>query len=74
MTTGALIFAFDTEHTRYLDMAAFCAERVQQFLNIPTAVVTNNPAASNESVFDQVIYVDPLGENSRWFGDIQDIP
>jgi hypothetical protein len=72
MTTGALIFAFDTEHTRYLDMAAFCAERVQQFLNIPTAVVTNNPAASNESVFDQVIYVDPLGENSRWFGDIQD--
>ena len=71
MTTGALIFAFDTEHTRYLDMAAFCAERVQQFLNIPVAVVTNNPAAENETVFDQVIYADTLGTNSRWFGDLK---
>jgi hypothetical protein len=71
MTTGALIFAFDTEHTRYLDMAAFCAERVQHFLNIPVAVVTNNPAAEHETVFDRVIYADPLGENSRWFGDLK---
>jgi len=47
MTTGALIFAFDTEHTRYLDMAAYCAERVKDFLDIPVAVVTNNPAANN---------------------------
>ena len=71
MTTGALIFAFDTEHTRYLDMAAFCAERVQQFLNIPVAVVTNNPAAENETVFDRVIYADTLGTNFRWFGDLK---
>jgi hypothetical protein len=71
MTTGALIFAFDTEHTRYLDMAAYCAERVKHFLNIPVAVVTNNPAADNESVFDQVIYAEPQGTNSRWFGDYQ---
>lgn len=69
--TGALIFAFDTEHTRYLDMAAWCAERVRHFLNIPVAVVTNNLAAKNETVFDHVIYADPLGENSRWFGDIK---
>jgi hypothetical protein len=71
MTTGALIFAFDTEHTRYLDMAAWCAERVKKFLNIPVAVVTNNPAAEDETVFDCVIYADPLGTNSRWFGDLQ---
>ena len=71
MTTGALIFAFDTEHTRYLDMAAWCAYRVRQFLKIPVAVVTNNPAAQDETVFDHVIYADPLGENSRWFGDLE---
>jgi hypothetical protein len=71
MTTGALIFAFDTEHTRYLDMAAWCAERVKRFLNIPVAVVTNNPLAGKETVFDRVIYADPLGTNSRWFGDYQ---
>jgi len=71
MTTGALIFAFDTEHTRYLDMAAWCADRVRQFLDIPVAVVTNNPAAGNEAVFDHVIYTDPLGTNSRWFGDLE---
>lgn len=71
MTTGALIFAFDTEHTRYLHMAAWCAERVKHWLNIPVAVVTNNPEAEQESVFDRVIYADPLGENSRWFGDLE---
>ena len=70
--TGALIFAFDTEHTRYLDMAAWCAERVKKFLKIPVAVVTNNPAAEDESVFDRVIYADPLGTNSRWFGDYKE--
>lgn len=72
MTTGALIFAFDTEHTAYLDMAAWCAERVKRFLNIPVAVVTNNPAADNETVFDRAIYADPLGTNSRWFGDYKE--
>jgi hypothetical protein len=72
MTTGALIFAFDTEHTRYLDMATWCAERVKRWLDIPVAVVTNNPAAENETVFEHVIYADPLGENSRWFGDLKD--
>lgn len=71
MTTGALIFAFDTEYASYLDMAAWCADRVKFWLDIPVAVVTNNPAAENETVFDRVIYADPLGENSRWFGDIQ---
>ena len=71
MTTGALIFAFDTEHTRYLDMAAWCAERVKDFLEISVAVVTNNPAANDETVFDRVIYADPLGNNSRWFGDLK---
>lgn len=72
MTTGALIFAFDTEHTRYLHMAAWCAERVKQFLDIPVAVVTNNPAASDETAFDRVIYSDPLGTNLRWFGDLKE--
>ena len=71
MTTGALIFAFDTEHTRYLDMAAWCAERVKKFLNIPVAVVTNNSDADNETAFDRVIYAEPLGMYSRWFGDIK---
>lgn len=71
MTTGALIFAFDTEHTRYLDMAAWCAERAKFWLDIPVAVVTNNPAAEQESVFDRVIYTDSPDTNSRWFGDLK---
>ena len=69
--TGALIFAFDTEHTNYVNMAAWAAERVKKWLNIPVAVVTNTPDAAKQSVFDRVIVADPLGANSRWFGDLQ---
>ena len=71
MTTGALIFAFDTDHTRYLDMAAWSAERIKFWLDIPVAVVTNNPAAQTETVFDRVIAHEPDTNNHRWFGDLK---
>ena len=41
MTTGALILAFNNEHTDYLAMAAWSADRIRQHLDIPVAVITD---------------------------------
>lgn len=70
MTAGALIFAIDTEHTDYVAMAAWSAQRVKHWLQIPVAVATNNPKAGDHSVFDRILAIEPQGENSRWFGDL----
>lgn len=69
MTRGALIFAFNNEHIDYVRMAAWCAERVRQHLNIPVAVVTNTADSPWLSQFDQVIAAEPQCGGGRWFSD-----
>lgn len=71
MTTGALIFAFNNDHTDYLSMAAWCANNVRRYLDIPVAVITNAVDHSALASFDQVIFVDPQSGGSRWFADYQ---
>lgn len=71
MTTGALIFAIDTDHTDYVEMAAWSAHRIKHWLNVPVAVVTNKANAAAEAAFDQVILVECQDSNSRWFGDLE---
>jgi len=66
MTTGALIFAVNNEHIDYVAMATWSARNIQRHLNIPVAVVTTQPIASG---FDQVIVIDPVGTNERYFSD-----
>lgn len=68
MKTGALIFAFDNEHTKYLDMAAWTAERVHRHLNIPVSVVTNCPKQAS-ALFDCVIETDSGDANQKFFQD-----
>ena len=68
MTTGALIFAFDNENTRYLDLAAWSAERIHRHLNIPVAVVTNRPIQADDN-FDYVIHTDSGDANRKLFDD-----
>ena len=66
MTRGALIFAFNNEATDYIAMARWAAQNIRRHLDIPVAVVTDDPMAQG---FDQVIYLDPEGNNSRHFSD-----
>jgi hypothetical protein len=66
MTRGALIFAFDNEVTDYVAMAQWSAKNIRRHLDIPVAVVTDDPMAQG---FDQVIYLCPEGNNSRHFAD-----
>lgn len=56
MTTGALIFAHNNEHTDYLSMARWSAKNIQRHLGIPTHIVTEHDTPTT---------------NSRWFGDYQ---
>lgn len=66
MTTGALIFAFNNEATDYVKLAAWSAERIRRFLDIPVAVVTNDPGAQG---FDRVIVAQPSTGGTRHFED-----
>lgn len=68
MNTGALIFAFDNENTRYLDLAAWSAERIKRHLKIPVAVVTNCPESA-DAIFDHVIESDSGDANIKMFDD-----
>jgi len=66
MTTGALIFAFNNESTDYLALAEWNARRIRQFLDIPVAVVTDQPTTRQ---FDQVIVSAAASGGTRHWED-----
>jgi hypothetical protein len=71
MITGALIFAFNNEHTDYVRMAAWGAANIRRHLGIPVAVVTNVPEHELvKSSFDRVIAADAESGGTRYFSDI----
>lgn len=67
MTTGALIFAFNNEHTDYLEMAAWSAQNIRRHLGIPVAVVTDVKDTGRNRAFDQVIEATPSTGGTRYF-------
>jgi len=67
MTTGALIFAFDSEQIDYIGLAAWSAQRIKRHLNIPTAVVTNCTDQCRLVNFDRVILADAATGGTRLF-------
>ena len=70
MTTGALIFAFNNEHTDYVRMAAWCAQNIRRHLDIPVAVVTDcDDSTFLKSNFDVVIRAQAKSGGTRYFED-----
>ena len=70
MTTGAVVFAFDTNGTDYVSMAAWCAARIHKWLHIPVTLITDR--AVHHSVFDGVIQCEPgSADNLRWSDHLQ---
>jgi hypothetical protein len=49
MTTGALIFARNNEHTDYVAMAQWSAKNIERHLGIPTHIVTDNSRTDSGS-------------------------
>jgi hypothetical protein len=72
MTTGALIFAFNNEHTDYLAMAAWSADRIRRHLDIPVAVITDCTDPERLTKFDHVIAADPVSGGTRYFDDYKE--
>lgn len=64
MTTGVVIFAFDSGSVSYTNMAAWSARRIQQHLGLPVSLVTDSGTA-NLDVFDHVIYQESRTNGSR---------
>lgn len=56
MTAGAVIMAFNTDQVDYMALAAWNSANIRRHLDIPVAVVTDDPG-SHASAFDQVIVV-----------------
>lgn len=69
LTQGVLIFAFNNEATDYIAMAAWSARNIRRHLNLPVAIVTDNPAAAAEYKFEHIIATAPDTGGSRHFAD-----
>ena len=68
MTTGALIFAFNNEHTDYVAMANWSASNIHRHLNIPVCLVTDQEPVQLHS-FDKVVIATPPTAGARYFSD-----
>ena len=70
MTTGALLFAFDSE-IKYTKIAIECARRIKHYLDIPVTLVTDIKVDTD--IFDQqVIIKKPNDTNKRYWHDRDD--
>ena len=69
LTQGVVIFAFNNEATDYIAMAAWSAKNIRRHLNLPVAVVTDNPDAAALHKFEHIIATVPDTGGSRHFAD-----
>jgi hypothetical protein len=69
LSQGALIFAFNNEATDYIAMAAWSARNIRRHLNLPVAVVTDNPEAAAHHKFEHIVVTAPDTGGSRHFAD-----
>lgn len=67
LTTGILLFAFNTEKFDYVKMAEYSARRIQTWLNLPITLVTNVSPVTIE-LWDNVVIVPPPPNNTRDWG------
>jgi hypothetical protein len=70
MTHGAVIFAQNNGAIDYIKLATFSAKKIQEHLNIPVTLVTDNPLLVNESdVFDKIITISNNSSQVKKFND-----
>jgi hypothetical protein len=69
LTQGVVIFAFNNEATDYIAMAAWSAKNIRRHLNLPVAIVTDDPEAAALHKFEHIIVTAPDTGGSRHFAD-----
>lgn len=73
MSRGVLIFAFNNDHVNYVKLAAWSADRIHKYLDLPVCLVTDSGLPDDHQYcFDQVIYTDKPDATTRYFEDIAD--
>jgi len=68
MTTGVLLFAFNTPGIDYVKIAKWNAMNIQRHLNLPVTLITDSTIT--DAVFDQVIYAENKHSSGRKFKNI----
>jgi len=74
MTNGVLLFAYNNEQIDYVAQACYLANRVQQYMNLPTTLVTDDKARvekyyNGNEVFDNIIEVSSTRYNKKRYHD-----
>jgi len=69
MKQGVLLFAHDNHEISYTKIAAWSAQRIKRWLDLPVCLVTDKPCP--DPVFDHVITQAPqCSSESRYFADL----
>ena len=71
MTRGVLLVAFNNSHFDYIKMAAWNADRIKHFLELPVCLITDRADHPQINHFDHVITVPRPHSGKRYFDDIQ---
>ena len=69
LSRGIVIFAFNNEATDYIAMAAWSAKNIRRHLDLPVAMVTDDPATAAKYKFEHIIVTAPDTGGSRHFAD-----
>lgn len=63
LSRGVVLVAHNNSTTNYFQMAEYTAERVNDFLNLPVTVITDTDSATENNIFDKVIFTKPDDSN-----------
>lgn len=69
---GALIYAFNNARIDYFQQAAWCADRVQRWLDLPVTLVTDPASHSGRHTSHSVIYADAKSGGMRLYDHVND--
>lgn len=71
MTQGAILFAHNNGEIDYIELAKFSASRINQYLNLPVSLITDEKSLDNvpKDFFDKIIIVEPTGNSKKFFYD-----
>lgn len=66
MSSGVLIYSFDSESVPYSKIANLCALFVRAYLELPISVVTDKKEGLDASLFDNIILKEKRVSDIRW--------
>lgn len=68
MNRGVILFAFNSPKYNYYNMAKFSANRINEFLNLPVTLVTDEETYQEDFSWDNVVKITPDKNNFRDWG------